>query len=141
MRRPWSLGRRSFFDYTARVRAQLHRFLLLLLMLALPLQAFASASAMLGCTGSHPAAAEHAAMTDEMMAACHDHKQSDSAPVQHDCKHCAACALAAALPVPAAAASAIMPTATRFIPYPAASFSGFIPDGPERPPRVSLAEF
>jgi hypothetical protein len=139
MRLPGSLGRLSFFDYTACVRAHLHRFLLLLLMLALPLQTFASASAMLGCPGSQPVTAEPAAMADEMMADCHEHKQSDGAPVQHNCKHCAACALAAALPVPAAAASAIVPTATRFISYPAASFSGFIPDGPERPPRVSLA--
>jgi len=100
-------------------------------MLALPLQALASAS-MLGCTFSHPAA-------DVMMADCHEPEQPDSPPAQHDCKHCAACALASALPVPVTDSVVIMPLRHRFTPTPATAFSGFIPDGPERPPRPFLA--
>jgi hypothetical protein len=134
----WSLGQPAFFDYTASVRAHLHRFLLMLLMLALPLQTFASA-AMLGCMLSHPAIAEPMAMADGMMAGCHEPEQPESSPFQHDCKHCAACALAAALPIPVTDSPAIMPLRHRFIPSPASAFGGFIPDGPERPPRPSLA--
>src|SRR5512135_2534542 len=43
-----SLGLLALFDYTFRVRARLHRFLLMVLMLALPVQAFAY-SGMLAC--------------------------------------------------------------------------------------------
>jgi len=135
---PLSLGRSSFFDYTVRVRAHFHRFLLMLLMLALPLQTFASA-AMLGCTFSNQAMEEPMAMAGEMMAGCHEPQQTDTPPARHDCKHCAACALASALPIPSADSPAIVPVLTRFTPQPAASFSGFIPHGPERPPRPFLA--
>jgi hypothetical protein len=121
------------------VRAQLHRFLLILLMLALPLQAFAAAS-MLGCALSHRAAGEQMAMVDGMMAGCHETEQPDAPPAQHDCKHCAVCALASALlPIPASNTPAILPVTHHFTSHPAASFSGFVPDGPERPPRPSLA--
>jgi len=132
-----SLGQPAFFDYTASVRAHLHRFLLTLLILALPVQTFASA-AMLGCVFSHPATGEPMAMAEGMMADCHEPEQSDT-PAQHDCKHCAACALAAALPIPAADSLAIMPLRHSFIPSPATAFSGFIPGSPERPPRPTLA--
>jgi hypothetical protein len=108
----------------------------MLLMLALPLQTFASAT-MLGCTFSHQTMMEQVA--DEAMAGCHEPEQPDVPSTQHNCKHCAACALGAALPIPVADIPAIMPTPIRFISHPAASFSGFIPDGPERPPRISLA--
>lgn len=137
---PRSLGRRSIFDYTASVRTHLHRFLLLLLMLALPLQALASASMRVCGTASHPAMAEQMAMADEAMDTCHEpDRQPETPSTQHDCKHCAACALGAALPIPVADTPASTPTSVRFLSYPAASFSGFIPDGPERPPRISLA--
>ena len=139
MSQPGSLGLSAFFDYTACVRARFHRFLLMLLILALPLQAFASA-AMLGCGSfSHQAMMEQMAMADEAMAGCHEPEQPDAPSTQHDCKHCAACALGAALPIPVADIPAIMPAPIHFISHPAASFSGFIPDGPERPPRISLA--
>jgi hypothetical protein len=122
------------------VRAYLHRFLLLLLMLALPLQALATASMRVCGTASHPAMAEQMAMADEAMANCHEpDQQPETPPAQHDCKHCAACALGAALPIPAADTPAVAPTPVRFLSHPAAPFSGFIPDGPERPPRISLA--
>jgi hypothetical protein len=135
-----------FSDYTASVRATLHRFLLMLLMLALPLQSFASV-AVPGCMATDAAQASLPAMAPmamdgEMMAGCHEHEQPDSsAPTHHDCKHCATCALASALPIPVTdtGTPAIVPVSTRFIAHPAASFSGFIPDGPERPPRLSLA--
>lgn len=110
----------------------------MLLMLALPLQTFASAS-MLGCAFSQPAAVDPMTMADAMMAGCHEPEQPDSPPAQHDCKHCAACALASVLPVPVADSVAIMPVVHRFASQPAALFSGFIPDGPERPPRPALA--
>lgn len=135
---PWSFGQSSFIDYTARVRTRFHRFLLMLLMLALPLQTFASVT-MLDCGFSDQASAEPMAMTDAMVAGCHDPEQPDNPPAQHNCKHCAACALASVLPLPITASIAIEPRSNRFISHPAASFSGFVPSGPERPPRRFLA--
>ena len=137
---PQSLGQALFSDYTASVRATLHRFLLIVLMLALPLQAFASA-AMLGCVFSHQEAAEQEqmAMADGMMAGCHEPAQSDAPPVQHDCTHCAVCALASALPIPTAAAAAVMSVRQSYALLPAATFSGHVPEGPERPPRPHFA--
>jgi hypothetical protein len=120
------------------VRAHFHRFLLILLMLALPLQAFASA-AMLGCVLSDRATAEPMAMAGGMMAGCHEPDQPDTSSTQADCEHCAACALASALPVPASDSAATAPASIRFVSPPAASFSGFVPSGPERPPRLFLA--
>lgn len=108
------------------------------MMLALPLQAFASAS-MLGCAFSHQAAAEPMAMADEMLAGCHEPEQPDAPPLQHDCKHCAVCALASALPIPASDMPVILPAVHPYPSHPAAAFSGFVPEGPERPPRPSLA--
>jgi hypothetical protein len=135
---PRSFGRSSFIDYTARVRAHFHRFLLLMMMLALPVQTFASA-AMLDCAFSNQAMAEPMAMAGEMMAGCHEPEQPDTPPAQHNCEHCAACALASVLPIPVTDSVVIAPVSIRFISQPAASFSGFIPSGPERPPRPFLA--
>jgi hypothetical protein len=135
---PLSFGQASFCDYTARVRTRFHRFLLMLLMLALPVQTFASA-AMLGCTFANQAMVEPMAMAGEMTAACHEPDQPDSPPAQHNCKHCAACALASVLPIPVTDHAAVVPVSVRFLSQPAASFSGFVPSGPERPPRHFLA--
>ncbi len=110
----------------------------MLLMLALPLQAVASAS-MLGCMVSYQTAAESVAMADEMRAGCHETEQPDAPPAQHDCKHCAACALASALPIPVSETAAIMAVEQRYASDSAARFSGFVPEGPERPPRPPLA--
>jgi hypothetical protein len=130
------------------VHSLLHRFLLMLLILALPLQTFASVG-MPGCMVSSQPATERmavpdahggdAAMAAEMMAGCHAHGQSKVPLSPHNCKHCAACALAAALPVPVADSPAIMPVSNRFAPGSAELFIGFIPDGPERPPQPTLA--
>ncbi|MDO9008196.1 MAG: hypothetical protein Q7U80_08230 [Thiobacillus sp.] len=117
------------------MRAHLHRFLLILLMLALPLQAFASAS-MPGCLFQQPAAG---AMADVMMDGCHEPVQPESSPAQHDCKHCAACALGSVLPAPVNDSVGIMPLRHGLIPSSASAFIGFIPEGPERPPRSVLA--
>jgi hypothetical protein len=131
---PLSFEQSSFFDYTARVRTRFHRFLLLLMMLALPVQTFASA-AMLDCAFSNQAAVAPMAMAGEMMAGCHEPEQPDSPSAQHNCKHCAACALASVLPIPATDRAAVVPLSVHFLSQPAASFSGFVPSGPERPPR------
>ncbi|MHB1213990.1 MAG: hypothetical protein ACYCY9_03285 [Thiobacillus sp.] len=120
------------------MRTRFHRFLLTLLMLALPLQTFASAT-MLDCGFSDQASAEPMAMPDARVAGCHEPEQPDNPPAQHDCTHCAACALGSALPLPVTASVAIEPLSNRFISPPAASFSGFVPSGPERPPRHVLA--
>ena len=109
----------------------------MLLMLALPLQALASAS-MLGCALAHEAAPEPMAMADGMMDGCHEPEPADQTPEQHDCKHCAACMLGSALPA-TVESTAIAPVPQRHAAQPAALFSGFVPDGPERPPRISLA--
>ena len=135
-----SLGLLSLFDYTFRVRARLHRFLLMVLMLTLPVQAFAY-SGMQACLFSDQGAAEPRAMSDEdmSMAGCHTPDHPHGSPAQHECKFCAACALASALPIEFAGTPPVVPIAHSFAPQPAASFSGFIPDGPERPPRTPLA--
>jgi hypothetical protein len=106
-------------------------------MLALPVQAFASA-AMLGCVLSDRATAEPMAMAGEMMD-CHEPDQPDAPSTQVDCEHCATCALASVLPIPATDRAAVVPVSIHFLSQPAASFSGFVPSGPERPPRASLA--
>lgn len=126
------------------MHTRLKRFLLIFMMLALPVQAFASV-ALLGCEFAHadskmqPAVDMDHAMTDHAMADCHQPPAEQSnAPVgEHQCSHCAACYLAAAFPIPAAVAALVTP-----IPYSphlhtSESFSGFIPEGPERPPRTS----
>jgi hypothetical protein len=109
----------------------------MLLMLALPLQALASAS-MLDCTLSQQSALQPLATIDGTMDGCHEPEPADQSPEQHDCKHCAACMLGSALPV-AAESTAIAPVPPHYAEQPAALFSGFVPDGPERPPRPNLA--
>jgi hypothetical protein len=119
------------------VLAALHRFLLMLLLLILPLQALATVS-MSGCPLNSipvPPAAEvmH-------MAGCHeDTGPAGDAPVAHDCSHCAACVLAAACPLPPHPGLTLAPALQSYLPHTAALFSGFIPSGPERPPRPALA--
>lgn len=107
----------------------------MLLTLTLPLQGLAAAS-MLECTLAEAAPASMQ-MDDPTMAGCHESDDS-SVPEQHDCKHCAACALASALPV-LAGDQAVVPALHAYAPQPAAAFSGFVPEGPERPPRPALA--
>lgn len=128
----------SLFEYTARVRFQFKRFLLMLMMLVLPVQTFASA-AILGCAFSHQGMTESMAMASEAMPACHEPEQPDTPPPKHNCKHCVACYLASALPIPSAVIVPVAPTPHCVIAHPAASFIGFIPDSPDRPPRTSLA--
>lgn len=132
-----------FFDYTCEVRSQINRFLLVLMMLVLPVQTFASA-AMLGCAFSHQGQTAHQksekqAMPDAAMAACHEPEQTAPSSAAHDCKHCAACYLASALLVPAVDATLILPVTYSVIPHADDAFIGFIPDSPERPPRISFA--
>lgn len=108
-------------------------------MLALPLQALASAS-MLGCTFAHPAPAAQLVTADAAMTPpCHEPEPTSAPATQHNCKHCASCALASALPIPAAYLPAIVPAMSRYSVLPIQPFSGFVPDGPERPPRPTFA--
>jgi hypothetical protein len=132
-----------FFDYTDPVRSRLNRFLLILMMLVLPVQAFASA-AMLGCAFSHQGqttiqASAKLALPDEAMAGCHEPEQTNQSPDPHHCKHCTACYLSSALLVPSIDATPILPAAHSVIPHKDDAFIGFIPDSPERPPRISFA--
>jgi len=123
------------------VRFHFKRFLLILMMLLLPVQTFASA-AMLGCAFSHqgPSSAPEMAMAGEAMPACHEPEQSDAPPAKHNCKHCAACYMASALPIPAAVIVPLAPVPhSVIVPSVSPSFVGFIPDSPERPPRSCLA--
>lgn len=106
-------------------------------MLALPVQAFASA-AMLDCAFAHTAEMAQTVM-DDAMDGCHDSGQPEAPPVAHDCTHCSACALGAVLPIPSGDSIAIPPLAASFTAHAAAAYSGFVPDGPERPPRPFLA--
>jgi hypothetical protein len=107
-----------------------------MLMLILPLQAFASAS-MRGCMPAPVPVPESA--EPMLMSGCHESGHHDDAPAPHNDKHCAICALATALPVSFSPSPALTPTSLRFVTLPFAAFNGFIPDGPERPPRLSLA--
>jgi hypothetical protein len=126
------------------VHTRFKRFLLIFMMLALPVQAFASV-ALLGCEFARADKAMPAAMDmigmDHAMADCHEApaEQSGAPAVEHQCSHCAACYLAAAFPIPAAVISPVTP-----IPYSphlqiTVTFSGFVPEGPERPPRTPHA--
>lgn len=129
------------------------RFLLIFMVLALPVQAFASV-AVLGCEFSrlgnpavlgemhkatlndHSDTGHHAS---HAMNGCHEASdQTDTPTGAHKCSHCAACYLAAACPIPFVPTSRVIA-----IPYTAhlqqaEFFNGFIPEGPERPPRTSL---
>lgn len=132
-----SVGDLYTFGYTARVRNRFKHLLMVFMMLALPVQTFASA-ALLGCELSRAAPETQVAM-DHGMSVCHDAPadKPDMPVGEHQCGHCAACYLAAAFPIPAASAALVTP-----IPYSpylqtSESFSGFIPEGPERPPRTS----
>lgn len=121
------------------MRILTHRFLLMLLMLALPLQTLAAAS-MMACAMPQQAVIEHiehTAMAGESMAGCHEPEPSPATP--HNCKHCATCALASVLPIPAFDTAAIIPAAQSYALQPAVAFSGFVPSGPERPPRAAFA--
>ncbi len=130
-----SVGELYAFGYTARVRNRFKHLLLIFMMLALPVQASA---ALLGCELSRAVPKIQVAM-DHGMSVCHDAPaDKPDVPVgEHQCSHCAACYLAAAFPIPVSADALVTP-----IPYTphlqiAESFSGFIPEGPERPPRTS----
>lgn len=107
-------------------------------MLALPLQALASA-AMLGCAGVHAGGHEAPAMAAGVMDDCHGSGAPEMPAPVHDCKHCAACTLGAVLPIPSADRLAAPLPAAGPAAQPATVYSGFIPDGPERPPRPFLA--
>ncbi|OZA27225.1 MAG: hypothetical protein B7X93_09405 [Hydrogenophilales bacterium 17-61-9] len=127
------------------MRSPINRFLLILMMLALalPVQAFASA-AMLGCAFPHQAQTAHQksdkqAMPDAALAACHETEQTAPSSAAHDCKHCAACYLASALLVPAVDAPSVPAVTHNVIPHADDAFTGFIPDSPERPPRIPFA--
>ena len=109
------------------------------MMLVLPVQAFASA-ALLGCEFSR-SGVEFQATMDHGMSGCHEAAaEKPSMPAgEHQCSHCAACYLAAAFPIPASVTALV--AAIPYTPHlhRAEPFSGFIPEGPERPPRTSLA--
>ena len=113
------------------------------MMLVLPVQTFASATT-LGCAFSHQGQAMHQmvaehAMSNDLMATCHESEETDQSPTSHTCKHCTACHLVSALMVPEVAATPLLPIAHSIIPHADDAFIGFIPDSPERPPRVFLA--
>ncbi len=134
------------------------RFLLIFMMLALPVQTFASA-AMLGCDMSatprqvqivmapmdhgmdHDMDHDMAQDMDHGKGGCHDapDEMPGAQPDEHQCNHCTACYLAAAFPIPASGTTFVAPVP--YIPHlqPDDPLSGFIPEGPERPPRTTLA--
>lgn len=118
------------------MRTHFHRFLLILLMLGLPVQTVAAASMLVCASAPHQAMPAQPVTADAAMAGCHE---SEPLPPQsHDCKHCTVCALASALPIPVTDTPRWAPFAPHFQPPSVVTFSGFIPDGPERPPRTSL---
>jgi len=118
------------------VRTRFHRLLLIVMMLALPLQGFAAA-AMIGCSMMQHAGMSSQQASDSEMSGCHESApQPDSPTSQHSCTHCAVCYLTSIPLLPAAATLSALPAASAMIPHAAPSFSGFIPEGPKRPPRA-----
>lgn len=132
-----------------------------LLLLALPLQGFAAAT-MLNCGPNHhrlmtaamadtTEADEHAAGEQhhhEMgVAADHDEAASvdgDALSVHHldklmkfKCGACAACCMGAAMPTAAVTFEPLAPAVAPAT-YVPTSHVGFVADGPDRPPRLSL---
>ena len=113
-------------------------------MLVLPVQSFASA-AMMGCVFVYQGQStfqnmEQQAMSGEALAACHEpEQQTGKSPKSHNCKHCAVCHAAVTLMVPTVDAAPIVPLAHCVVPYADDTFVGFIPDSPERPPRLAYA--
>lgn len=125
------------------MRFPFKRLLILLMMLVLPVQTFASA-AMLGCAFSHQGPSSAAQMAQvastEALPACHTPAQPDAKPAKHDCKHCAACYMASALPIPSVFVPPMaLHSPSAIVPLAPSSFIGFIPDSPERPPRTPSA--
>lgn len=110
------------------------------MMLVLPVQSFASA-AMLGCAFAHQGMSAGLAMAEPVSTdttpACHTPEQPEPEPAQHDCKHCAVCYMASALPIPSATTLPALDKPGVFVVSSSSSFVGFIPDSPERPPRAS----
>ena len=109
-------------------------------MLVLPVQTFASV-AMLGCAFSHQGQTTHQApdkqaMSDAAMATCHESEQTGQSLPAHNCTHCVACYLASVPLMPAVDTMPISPVAHSIVPHADDAFIGFIPDSPERPPRV-----
>lgn len=119
-------------SYNPPMRPAFRRFLLLLLMLTLPLQAFAAAS-MLGCALSPPAQA-----VESTSPGCHAPDPADH-PTQHECQHCALCFMAGAQLIPAPVLAPLSTPPSVDLPPLVVVMGGFIPDGPERPPRLILA--
>lgn len=107
-------------------------------MLALPLQALASV-VMLERAGMRAGGHEAPAMAAGAMDDCHGSGAPETPAPVHDCEHCAACVLGAVLPIPSADHLAAPLPAAGPAAQPDAVYSGFIPDGPERPPRPFLA--
>ncbi|MEW6133505.1 MAG: hypothetical protein AB1591_10150 [Pseudomonadota bacterium] len=138
-----SVGDIPAFGYTARVHHRFKRHLLFFMMLILPLQAFASVT-LLGCEfarlGGEAAPVMDMAGMPHAIGDCHESapEQSGAPADEHQCSHCAACYLAGAFPLPAAVTTAVAPIPHTPHLRTAEPFSGFIPEGPERPPRTSL---
>lgn len=118
--------------------ASLKRFLLLCLMLALPLQGHAAAT-MLACALASGETTAQPMAQAEASPPCHMDALPDAPPEKHDCAHCAACMLASALPVPVTVSMLSGPSPCVYGAFHAGFVAGFIPDGPERPPRSRLA--
>lgn len=113
------------------------------MMLVLPVQSFASA-AMLGCVFTYQGQSmfqhmEQQAMSEEALATCHEPEQTEKSSTPHNCKHCTVCHAASTLMVPVIDVAPIVPFAHRVVPHTDDTFIGFIPDSPERPPRLAFA--
>jgi hypothetical protein len=126
-----------------------------LLVLALPAQGVAAATMVfcgpihqrMALAGQVQAATVHA--THEQHKAHHrvaaDAGHQDSAKSaqelptdQYSCSTCAACCSATAISAPAFHIPDLAFVSSNPVPAPASSFSGFVPDGPEHPPRSIL---
>jgi hypothetical protein len=114
---------------------KLRTVLICMLMLTMPLQAMASMSMQLSAAKQPDSPAQSvAAVAGE----CHGQADAGQSSVNHaSCSHCTACMSAAAIGRPLSAGGSLPLTQDPPLRQPVA-FS-FIPDTPERPPRLFLA--
>lgn len=130
--------------YTSPMLIRLRCALMCVLLFALAFQGYAAAT-MLNCgPNHHPMSAttvHDAALSESVVehqhAASGDHPHQDHHDKVSKCSVCAACCVGAALP---AAALVFAPAVSSGLPTSLFSIGavGFLTDGPDRPPRLSL---
>ena len=88
---------------------------------------------------AHPTPEAHQAHHAANPPVCHDGAPAPQDAGHQECTHCTACYLASALLVPASTLVAVAPVDAHLGSMSESLLTGFIPDGPDRPPRPLIA--